>query len=177
MGRFKFKAKHRARTTGGPDRITPPGKEPLWETWDRETHGEFYFTPFLNAALGPLMKDGDRCTNSQRVDFYVMRNAWGNWCPYAVKLADGDPHAQELPMGEEDKPMLEELLFGVGGCPLCGEKAGEKWFPKGFRWHRRCMGLAFARDAERLGSPKQKAWGSDVMAGGDGSTGEDGPAH
>jgi hypothetical protein len=121
--------------------------------------GPFCFTPVLNAALDVLM-GRPSLTTKEKVHLWVLRKSWGNWYPYAVKGAPG----MALPTTETDRPMLDDLLFG-GACPFCGKQAGDQIaFPKGFRWHRECLGRAYARDAARLGDDHQKKWASEIFA-------------
>jgi hypothetical protein len=138
------------------------------------TRTELNLTPLLNESLDVLMKE-ERFTDAERVDLCVIRHAWGNWLafaaqnpahslwPYNFHRRSGGPieHSFDVP-----KDLIEALMLGEGACPWCGKDASKpkRFVPRGFRWHRQCMALAYARDAINLGCPEQRQWGASIFA-------------
>lgn len=155
MGSRRIKVKHRPRSTPS-----------LLGSGDLRLADEnFGLTPILNAAFSRFMMD-DRFRDTERVNFSMMRYAWGNWYPYAVEFADEPKTAPEADFAPVDDEMLQYLFFRPGPCPFCGKSVrGEPAQPKEFTWHRTCIVAAYARDAERWGSPQQKEWAASVRNG------------
>lgn len=152
MSHKRAKMERRSRRNRQADRVAESS------TWTPPP--DFCFTPILNAALSRSMKNS-RFNDTERVDMCLIRSSWGNWYPYAVVVEGSRTERQ---MDSQGLPPLDDLLFGNGPCPLCGTSVGRgTHLPKGFRWHRKCIALAYARDAARLGNDTQKKWAAEVL--------------
>jgi hypothetical protein len=115
------------------------------------------FTPLLNAALDVIWKDRKR-GSSARAWAWVVRNTWGNWKPFIEY-----PFPDRFPKFRSNPPLLAEVI-GSGPCPFCGGFAAPKaGMPKDWRWHLRCMQVAYACDSMRFGSPEAHVWARSIM--------------
>jgi len=160
--KFKYKRReHRGRSVIMPDQVPKYDSLDFTALWKEMRDGEAGFTPFLNAGLTLAMNNA-QFEDKERVHIWLLRNSWGNWSSYAVEK-DG---MEVAVTDENDHEMVNLLLFGVGACPFCGEVAsGEtSLLPKGFRWHRACLGRAYAGDALRFGGEMSKKWGAELLA-------------
>jgi hypothetical protein len=120
------------------------------------------FTPRLNAALEIVMRHGEGFSEFERMWAWMARHSWGNWCSYAIKR---DPPPLELPAEPDDRVKL--FAFGSGVCEFCKRNAKQQvGIPKGWRWHRDCMALAYAHEAVQYGNAQEREWGRTVITEG-----------
>lgn len=118
-------------------------------------------TPRLNAALEMVMHD-KRADERVRVWAAIARTSWGNWCPYACQRP---VPPIELPAQAESE--IRAFAFGAGPCPFCRRSVKpDPDLPRNWRWHDRCMAVAYAEDAARYGSAREQEWARGVLTGG-----------
>lgn len=118
------------------------------------------FTLMLNTVLSRAMK-AECYYPVARLWACVTRKSWGNWCEYAITegvLEVDDP--------DHSIDSLAGIFFGLDVCPYCGRRSlPVRGLPPKWRWHVRCVQLAYAREAVRFGDEKQQEWGRAVILG------------
>jgi len=116
----------------------------------------------LNLAFDLAMMDLN-LNDMERVELCILRQSWGNWYPYAVlNTTTPTERLERMNMPPEIRTDVHNLLRGQGPCPLCKKSAAAEPH-RIFRWHRRCVAMAFAKEAAELGNDEQQKWAAEVI--------------
>jgi hypothetical protein len=149
---MRFKRKHNLRDVAARQKAR---REKLDDMRDMPGPG---LTVILNGALDRAMVSDIGTT--ERVWACLARTSWGNWCAYSVDRggpAFSNPDAIDG---------LLDIFYGSPLCPYCAKPSERQTgIPDGWRWHMRCMQMAYAKDAVKFGNDQQRDWGRNVLLG------------